>query len=201
MAARVQPGGPGGAGRAVWHIGGGVDLPTALVRTAAGDHAAFGRVYDELAPIVFGVVRRVLRDSAQSEEVTQEIFVEIWRQAARFDPARANARTWAVMIAHRRAIDRVRAEQSHRDRDRRTTLPEIPAPGPEDAAVVEDDRRQAQRALQSLPDAQRQVLELAFYEGLTHTEIARELDVALGTVKTRIRDGLIRLRTAAGGRP
>ena len=198
---------PDGCGRAVrrwrvWQIGVSVnDDPEALVaRVAAGDQAAFASLYDQLAPAVFGVVRRVLRDPAQAEEVTQEVFVELWRQAGRFDASRASVKTWAVMIAHRRAVDRVRSEQAHRDRQERTFVEEPAPSGPEDDAVETEERQGARRAMDALPPAQRQALELAFYDGLTHVEIAERLDVALGTVKTRIRDGLIRLRASAGER-
>jgi RNA polymerase sigma-70 factor (ECF subfamily) len=189
------------ARRRVWQIGERVhaDPEALLALAAAGDHGAFAALYDELAPAVFGVVRRVLRDPAQAEEVTQEVFLEVWRQAARFDPTRASVRTWAVMIAHRRAVDRVRSEQAHRDRQVRTYV-ETPAPaGPEEISVAGEEGGEARRALDALPAVQRQALELAFYDGLTHVQIAERLDVALGTVKTRIRDGLIRLRTSPGG--
>lgn len=189
--------------RAVWQIGDGMvaDLQTALARTAAGDRTAFGELYDELAPSIFGTVHRVLRDYSQAEEVTQEVFVEIWRQAARFDPALANVRTWAVMIARRRAVDRVRSEQAHRDRSLRLVSGVEPAVGgPDDAAVETDEREQARRAMARLPAVQREALELAFYGGLTHVEIAEQIDVPLGTVKTRIRDGLLRLRVSSGER-
>ncbi len=170
-----------------------------IARVAEGDQAAFASLYDLLAPSVFGVVRRVLRDPSQAEEVTQEVFVEIWRLAARFDPERGSVRTWAVTIAHRRAVDRVRSEQSHRDRQ--TTVGsaalELP-PSPEDDAIDAEDRIRARAAMATLPDVQREALELAFYDGLTHVQIADHLGVALGTVKTRIRDGLIRLRTSMG---
>ena len=198
---------PDGCGRAVrrwrvWQIGASVndDAEALVARVAAGDQAAFASFYDQLAPAVFGVVRRVLRDPAQAEEVTQEVFVELWRQAGRFDAGRASVKTWAVMIAHRRAVDRVRSEQAHRDRQERTFVEEPAPSGPEDAAVEAEERQRARRAMDGLPPAQRQALELAFYDGLTHVEIAERLDVALGTVKTRIRDGLIRLRASAGER-
>lgn len=177
------------------------DLTTYLARVADGDQAAFASLYDLLAPSVYGVVRRVLRDPSQTEEVTQEIFVEIWKRATRFDVTRGSVRTWAVTIAHRRAVDRVRSEQSHRDRLLSVGASTIETQGtPEDDAMDADDRTRARAAMSTLPPVQREALELAFYDGLTHVQIADRLDVALGTVKTRIRDGLIRLRTTMGAR-
>jgi RNA polymerase sigma-70 factor, ECF subfamily len=190
---------------AVWQPGRCVeppDLEALLGRVATGDQSAFAAVYDQLAPAVYGIVRRVLRDPAQAEEVAQEVFVEVWKQAPRFDVGRGSVRTWALTIAHRRAVDRVRSEQAHRDRHARTTAePAGTQAGPEDSTVDRDDRRRAVAAMTALPNAQRQVLELAFYDGLTHVQIAERLDVALGTVKTRIRDGLIRLRSTIGVDP
>jgi RNA polymerase sigma-70 factor (ECF subfamily) len=186
----------------ICHIGARVDpeLTRLIASVADGDQSAFASAYDVLAPTVFGVVRRVLRDPSQAEEVTQEVFVEIWRQAARFDPSRGSVRTWAVTIAHRRAVDRVRSEQSHRDRQVSVAAGVADAPAsPEEGALEADDRRRARAAMATLPPQQREALELAFYDGLTHVQIAERLDVALGTVKTRIRDGLLRLRTMIGG--
>jgi RNA polymerase sigma-70 factor (ECF subfamily) len=178
------------------------DLETVIDRVAAGDQAAFATVYDQLASTVFGVARRVLRDPTQAEEVTQEVFTEIWRHAARFDSGRGSVRTWALTIAHRRAVDRVRSEQAHRDRQTRTAAIDLTVdPSPEDSAVDIEDRERARAALADLSDAQREALELAFYDGLTHVQIAERLGVALGTVKTRIRDGLIRLRATMGVGP
>jgi RNA polymerase sigma-70 factor (ECF subfamily) len=164
-----------------------VDPETSIAKVAAGDQAAFATLYDELAPSVFGVVRRVLRDPSQAEEVTQEVFVEIWRLAARFDPQRGSVRTWAVTIAHRRAVDRVRSEQAHRDRQIRSTLDGDVEATPDDHALESEDRERAKAALGELSPVQRQALEMAFFEGLT--------------VKTRIRDGLIRLRAVMGVQP
>jgi RNA polymerase sigma-70 factor (ECF subfamily) len=185
----------------ICHIGERVDpdLSSSIASVADGDQAAFALVYDALAPTVYGVVRRVLRDPAQAEEVTQEVFVEIWRQAARFDASRGSVRTWSHTIAHRRAVDRVRSEQSHRDRQASVAGAADPPATPEEGAVDADDQRRAKAAMATLPAQQREALELAFYDGLTHVQIADHLGVALGTVKTRIRDGLIRLRTAMGG--
>ncbi len=186
----------------ICHIGERVDpeLTNLIASVASGDQTAFASLYDALSPTIFGVVRRVLRDGSQSEEVTQEVFVEIWKQAARFDAERGSVRTWAVTIAHRRAVDRVRSEQSHRDRQVSVGAAslELP-PSPEDDAVDAEDRQRARAAMATLPASQREALELAFYDGLTHVQISEHLGVALGTVKTRIRDGLIRLRTSMGG--
>jgi RNA polymerase sigma-70 factor (ECF subfamily) len=186
----------------ICQIGGRVDsdLTRNIASVADGDQAAFASLYDALAATVYGVVRRVLRDPSQAEEVTQEVFVEMWRQASRFDPARGSARTWAVVIAHRRAVDRVRSEQSHRDRQNTVGAAAVESPAtPEDDAIEVDEGRRAKAALETLPAPQREALELAFYDGLTHVQIADRLGVALGTVKTRIRDGLIKLRTTMGG--
>jgi RNA polymerase sigma-70 factor, ECF subfamily len=189
-----------------WQIDGCVDedldLETCIGRVAAGDQVAFATLYDQLAPTVFGVVRRVLRDPAQAEEVTQEVFTEIWRQATRFDAGRGSVRTWAVTIAHRRSVDRVRSEQARRDRQSRNAALDLAAdPTPEDTALDAEDRERARAAMAELSDAQREALELAFYDGLTHVQIAEQLGIALGTVKTRIRDGLIRLRATMGVHP
>jgi RNA polymerase sigma-70 factor, ECF subfamily len=164
-------------------------------RVADGDEAAFAEVYDRLAPTVYGTVLRIVRDPAQSEEVTQEVFVELWRQASRFDSARGALRGWVVTVARRRAIDRVRSEQALRDRQRRDTSALAAVPDtPPDVVMVSLDRDRARRALATLSADQRQALELAFFDGLTHVEISELLGIALGTVKSRIRDGLIRLR-------
>ncbi len=176
------------------------DLDALMIQVAGGDQDAFAALYDRLAPVVYGVARRVLRDPAQAEEVAQEVFIEVWRQASRFDAARGSVRTWALTITHRRAVDRVRSEQAHRTRQTRAVATEASVDDtPEDSAIESEHRRMAQLAMAGLSDVQREALELAFYDGLTHVQIAEELGIALGTVKTRIRDGLIRLRTLMGG--
>ena len=186
-----------------WQIDGRVeddlDLETCIGRAAAGDQVAFASLYDQLAPTVFGVVRRVLRDPTQAEEVTQEVFTEIWRQATRFDAGRGSVRTWAVTIAHRRSVDRVRSEQAHRDRQTRNAALDLAAtPPPRTPPSTPRIGSGRGQAMAELSDAQREALELAFYDGLTHVQIADHLGIALGTVKTRIRDGLIRLRATMG---
>lgn len=170
-----------------------------MVRVARGDGEAFAELYDELAPTVHGVVLRVLRDPATAEEVTQEVFVELWRIAARFDPEKGSVRGWASTLAHRRAVDRVRSEQARRDRTERVGRLE-PRHENRVATDVEDrfDRQRVRRALDGLTPLQREAVELAYFGGHTYREVAALLEVAEGTAKTRIRDGLIRLRDAMG---
>ncbi len=171
-----------------------------LLATARGDQQAFAAFYDRLSPLVHGVVRRVVRDPAQSEEVSQEVFVEIWRTAVRFDADRGTARTWALTMAHRRAIDRVRSEQAARDRTQRVVDSEHARAYDEVSERVEVgfEHDQVRTALGTLTDLQREAVQLAYYQGYTYREVAELLDTPLGTIKTRMRDGLIRLRDALG---
>lgn len=172
----------------------GRDLAGLLAGVARGDHAAFEAVYDGLAGPVYGIARKVLRDPAQSEEVAQEVMLEVWRTASRFDPARGSVTAWVMTIAHRRAVDRVRAEQAAATRQQKLT------PGPvtgEDVAELAEtalDRQRVRRCLGTLTALQAESVKLAYYGGYTYPEVAGLLGVALGTVKTRIRDGLIRMR-------
>jgi len=167
-----------------------------LVRVARGDETAFTSFYDLIIERVYGVVLSVLRDPAQSEEVTQEVMVELWRTAPKFDAERGNSTTWAVTIAHRRAVDRVRSEQSHRTRDDREARLAGTGSAPDTGTEVIDrlERQRIRAALAELTTPQRESIELAFFAGHSHVEVAALLGLPLGTVKTRIRDGLIRLR-------
>lgn len=171
-----------------------------LTRVARGDRAAFDALYDQLAPNVFGLVKKVVRDPAQSEEVMQEVMVEVWRTAARFDPDKGTARSWLLMMAHRRAVDRVRSEQSHRDRTEKVGHRDQKRSFDEVSEEVETrfEHQQVREALDHLTDLQREAVELAYYKGLTYREVSELLDTPLGTIKTRMRDGLIRLRDAMG---
>jgi RNA polymerase sigma-70 factor (ECF subfamily) len=177
-----------------------VTLEGLMADVATGDQAAFSALYDEVSPRLFGLVRRLVIDQSQAEEVTQEVFLEIWQNAPRYDPGRGSALSWLFTIAHRRAVDRIRSSQASRDRDERVGLRDIPVPVdtvPEQVEVSIEHEKVA-RALGGLTEIQRQAISLAYYGGLSQSEIADRLHVPLGTVKTRLRDGMIRLRDALG---
>ncbi|MGW0555431.1 sigma-70 family RNA polymerase sigma factor [Streptomyces sp. NPDC002926] len=176
------------------------DLDQLMVRAAQGDQEAFTGVYDEAVGPVTGLVRRVLRDPAQSEEVVQDVLVEVWRTAGRFRPDRGSAMTWIMTLAHRRAVDRVRASQASMDREHKAALLDRGTPFDEVTEQVETrvEWQQVRRCVRTLTDIQREAVTLAYYGGLTYKEVAESLSLPLGTVKTRLRDGLIRLRDCLG---
>jgi RNA polymerase sigma-70 factor (ECF subfamily) len=171
-----------------------------LTRVGEGDKHAFAELYDATAPRVFGLIRRLLVDPAQAEEVTQEVYLEIWQTASRYRPERGSAISWMLTMAHRRAVDRIRASQASRDRDTRVGIRDYDREYDQVAEQVElsVEGARVKRALAGLTELQRQAVELAYFGGLSHSEIAARLHVPLGTVKTRIRDGMIRLRDALG---
>ena len=171
-----------------------------LVAAAGGDEAAFADLYDVLAPAVHGTARAVLRDPDHAAEVTQEVMLEVWRTAPRFDPSRGSARTFALTLAHRRAVDRVRSVQAQRDRDQRVLDVQNERPFDVVAEEVEEtmERRRVRGCLGSLTDTQREAVHLAYFGSLTYREVAEHLGAPLPTVKTRIRDGLARLRDCLG---
>ena len=169
-------------------------------RVASGDEQAFAELYQRVAAAVFGLVTRVVRDPAQAEEVAQEVFVELWRTASRFDPARGTARSWIMTCAHRRAVDRVRSAERAARRDELAGRRDQGRPYDEVVEQVEAglEREQIRRSLAALTELQREAVVLAYYGGYTHREIAELLGVPSGTVKTRLRDGLLRLRDQLG---
>lgn len=176
------------------------ELADLLQSSGRGDEQAFAKLYDAVSHRLHGLVLRVVRDPAQADEVTQEAMVEIWRQSARYDPALGSPLSWLMTIAHRRAVDRVRSAEASSRRD--TTYHQrnqvIEHDSTAEAATQNMEGHRVRQALRSLTATQRGALELAYFGGYTHSEVATMLDIPLGTAKTRIRDGLIRLRDALG---
>jgi RNA polymerase sigma-70 factor (ECF subfamily) len=176
------------------------DLDALLGRVAGGDRDAFATVYDVTKSRVFGLVVRVLRDAGYSEETTQEIYLEVWRTASEYDPTKGSALAWLMTMAHRRAIDRVRTEQAGSRRESRygaANVVPVSAAAHDpvaDSAIAGDERRRVTECLEVLTDAQRQCIELAYYGGLTYTEVSHRLAANLSTIKSRIRDALRGLR-------
>jgi len=160
-------------------------------RLTRGDHKALGEFYDLYAGLVNGLALRILRDRAEAEDTVQEVFVQVWQQAARFDPSRGTPEAWLCTMARTRALDRLRKRSSRREEPEKSDPGSSEAPRTEEAIAV-------RKALDSLPGDQRTALELAYYEGLTQTEIAERLREPLGTIKTRIRTAMIRLRGVLG---
>jgi RNA polymerase sigma-70 factor (ECF subfamily) len=175
-------------------------LEELLRQVARGDEKAFGQVYDLISPSVYGLVRRILRDPAQSEEVAQEVLVEVWRSACRYDSRRGSPQAWVMTLAHRRAVDRVRSEQANSDREARAAAANTKRPYDEVAEEATNrlERERVRRCLDTLTELQEQSVRLAFYGGYSYREVAKLLSTPLGTVKTRMRDGLIRLRDCLG---
>jgi RNA polymerase sigma-70 factor (ECF subfamily) len=176
------------------------DLDALLPRVGQGDAAAFAQFYDATKARVFGLVRRVLRDQGYSEETTQEVYVQVWRTATRYDPREGSALAWLMTIAHRRAVDRVRAESAAARREYRygATTVETAADVVADTAMTREEARQVVDCLGGLTDVQRQAIEMAYYDGLTYPQVAQRLSTSLGTIKSRIRDGLRNLRDCLG---
>lgn len=176
------------------------DLERLLGEVAGGDQEAFAVIYDATVSPVLGVAHRVLRDQAQSEEVAQDVLVEVWRTAARYRPERGTAINWILTLAHRRAVDRVRSVESSIAREHKAALLDQTPEYDEVTEQVEArfEREQVKRCLRTLTDIQRQSVTLAYYRGLTYREVAELLALPLGTVKTRLRDGLLRLRACLG---
>ncbi|WP_370190155.1 ECF RNA polymerase sigma factor SigK [Aeromicrobium sp.] len=176
-----------------------VDPDDLLVRVARGDETAFVALYDVLGATVFGMARRVIRDPARAEEVAQEVFLQVWQTAARFDPARGTAKSWVLTLAHRRAVDAVRHDQAATNRENSYDW----SPGVDHDQVLETvtvrlEHEQVRRCLEGLTELQREAVNLAYYQGYTYAEVAQVLGANPATVKTRMRDGLVRLRDCMG---
>jgi RNA polymerase sigma-70 factor (ECF subfamily) len=174
----------------------------AVARLARGEASAIGELYDRHARAIYSLAVRVLSDSADAEDVVQEVFTQAWRQAGRYDASRAPVVGWLLVIARARALDRLRARRSRiapAPLDVTTPDPVAPGPGQELQAIGNEEAARLRAALEALPAAQREAIELAYYKGLSQSDIADELEQPLGTVKTRIRTGLLKLRDVLRG--
>ena len=180
---------------------GGRTLNEQLLATGRGDEAALAQVYDAMASAVFGVAKRVVRDPARAEEITQDVFLSVWRFATRFDPAKGSAQTWILTLTHRRAVDVVRAEEASTRRENRAaaTAGDTPFDSVQEQATTRIEGEQVRRCLGSLTELQREAVTLAYYGGYTYPEVSALLNVNLSTIKTRMRDGMIRMRDCMGG--
>ncbi len=174
-----------------------------LARVAAGDHAAFAQFYDRLAPRLYALALKMLADSKEAEDVCQETFVYMWRKAFTYDSGRSGAFTWAVMIVRNKGIDRIRARQRLTRLVEQAVSEAVPNEGADDRSADEpalrEGRAEVRSALERIPAEQRQAVELAFFSGMTHEQIAEHLGAPLGTIKARIRRGLLRLRDCLKG--
>ena len=172
------------------------DLDVLLRAVARGQQGAFDLVYQQLREPVYRQVAAVLRDPAQSEEVTQEVFLELWSTAVHYDPGKGSAAGWAMMIARRRAIDRVRSSAASAVRDQQAAAPAELRDQTHEAAALALERERLARSLSKLTGLQREVITLAYFGGHSHRQVAAILGAPLGTVKGRIREALIKLRSA-----
>jgi RNA polymerase sigma-70 factor (ECF subfamily) len=173
-----------------------------LVRSVAGGSGdALSQLYDRHAPTAYGLARRILPTPDLAEEVVQDVFAQVWREAAKYESGRASVAGWIVMLTRARAIDRLRARRSRPDQAAGVE-PAAIAPlasterSPESVTIAADDGRRVRDALGALPENQRTLIDLAYYEGLTHSEIAERTGVPIGTVKTRLRTAMVTLRGA-----
>lgn len=176
------------------------DLDALLRRVAQRDVEAFAAFYDGTRARVFGLVTRVLRDPGYSEETTQDVYLQVWRNADKYNPAAGTPLAWLMTLAHRRAVDRVRSEQAATQRESRygAANVELPADRVAEAVISNDERRQVTVCLDSLTDAQRECIQLAYYEGLTYVQVSERLAANLATIKSRMRDAIRGLRKCLG---
>lgn len=171
-----------------------------LEQVSQGSKQAFSELYDNMSPRIHGLVLRIIKDAAQAEEVTQEVFLEIWQIAPQYNPTKGSAASWMLTIAHRRTVDRVRSAESARQRDVKIGIRDY-ADSYDDVADTVDTHMQTEKvtqALNRLTAIQKETVVLAYYKGYSHKEIAESLSIPVGTVKTRLRDGMIRLRDELG---
>jgi RNA polymerase sigma-70 factor (ECF subfamily) len=181
--------------------GGPSDVDLLLGRVARGDSHAFAQLYDELSSAVFGLARRVVRDPTRAEDVTQEVFLEVWRKAARFDSSLGKAKTWVMTIAHRRAVDAVRRSEAQKRQDHHGAPDEVSHDEPADSLITAEEHGAVRECMETLTDLQLESVRLAYFNGYTYNEVATLLEKPLPTIKTRMRDGLIRLRDCLEGQP
>jgi len=179
------------------------ELDGLLARVAGGDRVAFRELYEVYAPRVYGLIRRTLLDYGHTQEVTQDVFLEVWRSASRFDVARGSATSWIMMMAHGRAVDRVRACRASRDRDLRIGARdcEVYFDPVSEAGELSVESARVTAALGCLTAIQRDAISMTYFEGLTGPEIAARLNIPVSTLKSRLREALIRLRDELGVSP
>ncbi len=169
-------------------------VETLIGRVARGDSSSFERLYDVMGGQVYGVARRVVRDPTRAEDVAQEVFLDVWRKAPGFDASRGSAKTWIMTIAHRRAVDAVRRSEAQKKYDGRSAVEEVRHEEPLEDVIREEEHSAVRICLETLTELQLESVRLAYFNGYTYAEVAALLDKPLPTVKTRMRDGLIRLR-------
>ncbi|WP_083058149.1 sigma-70 family RNA polymerase sigma factor [Mycolicibacterium bacteremicum] len=176
------------------------DLDALLRRVAQRDVDAFAAFYDQTRTRVYGLVLRVLRDPGYSEETTQDIYLQVWRNAGDYNPSAGSPLSWLMTLAHRRAVDRVRSEQAGADRESRYGAATIEPPVDQvsEQVIDNDDYRQITHCLGALTDKQRECIELAYYDGLTYVQVSDRLSANLATVKSRMRDAIRGLRNCLG---
>ncbi|MDT5161732.1 MAG: polymerase sigma-70 factor, subfamily [Mycobacterium sp.] len=176
------------------------ELDALLRQVARRDVEAFASFYDQTRARVFGLVIRVLRDPGYSEETTQDIYLQVWRTADSYNPAVGSPLAWLLTLAHRRAVDRVRSEQAASQRDSRYGAANVDPPSDQvsDSVILRDERRQVADCLGSLTDAQREAIQLAYYDGLTYAQVSERLSANLATIKSRMRDAIRGLRRCLG---
>lgn len=178
---------------------GGADIDALVGRVARGDSDAFDALYDQVSSSVYGLARRVVRDPSRAEDVTQDVFMEVWRKAARFDRNLGKGKTWIMTIAHRRAVDAVRRSESLKKQDQHTAPDEVVHDQPGEALIKSEEHGAVRGCLETLTDLQLESVRLAYFNGYTYAEVATLLEKPLPTIKTRMRDGLIRLRDCLEG--